>query len=68
VKKERKSVAKPFPFIARYNAATNSENLLVLGKPAFPAGGQIIVNTSRAGFPGRPVFTSRPHARGAIAG
>jgi hypothetical protein len=75
VKKKRRVVAKPIPFIARYKAATNSVDLLVLGKPPFKSGGQIIVEaapsdeiaaTSGAEFLGRTVLTILPNALSVI--
>ncbi len=72
-KRTRKSVTEPVAVIARYQAATDSVDLLVLGNPAFKLGGQIlvdasategIVNISGDGLPGGTVSD----APGVIAG
>jgi hypothetical protein len=67
-KRKRKSVAEPVAFIARYEAATDSVDLLVIGKPAFKMGGQIIVDAPASDGIVSVSGADLPDARAAIAG
>ena len=60
VKRGRKTTANPVRLTAVYNASANSVSLILVGRPPFTSGGQIVVNaatSSRISISRAPLWT-----------
>ncbi len=70
VKKGRRMVKKPVAFQVSYDPSSDSIDVTISGKPAFAAGGELIVDASAIVDPsgealvGSSNFTISPKARG----